>query len=339
MGAEPSSRLEGNIPCGWLPLSHIESVLSTKNLELVAICDPDENKMKRFKQHYQIKNGYTNYEELIKVHKPTFITIATRTHVRKSIIDFAIKEGVKLIYAEKPLCNSLKEAVEIIKKLDDNHVKMCYGVNRRYHAIYRKAKWLVANGAIGELKEIYIENGLSNLFWTHPHSADMLIYFAGTTQIEAIQGLCKFNYEAKPSDLLIDDDPLIDHAFIKFNNGINGVITNTLGISVRLCGTKGNLAIHGDGKFLEYYTGEGYFYQHHRINESNSESATQNVMKEMCDGYLMSQSMPISHDEIYAGMCMLFGIVQSSLHSGSMIKPAEINTDRIITGKAGAFYA
>ena len=62
MGAEPSSRLEGKIPNGWLPISHVEAILSTPGLELVALCDQDEHKLERFKTLYKIENGYSDQQ-------------------------------------------------------------------------------------------------------------------------------------------------------------------------------------------------------------------------------------------------------------------------------------
>ena len=37
MGAEPSKRLEGKVPAGWLPISHAEAILSIERLKLEAI--------------------------------------------------------------------------------------------------------------------------------------------------------------------------------------------------------------------------------------------------------------------------------------------------------------
>ena len=126
MGAEPSKRLEDVLPDGWLPISHAEAMISTPGIELVALCDADAEKVERFKKHYSILNGYTDYKKMIDEIKPDFLSVATRTSVRKEIIEYAANNGVKAIYAEKPLCNSLTECDQILSLLEEKKVISCF---------------------------------------------------------------------------------------------------------------------------------------------------------------------------------------------------------------------
>ena len=338
MGAEPSVRLANKIPEGWLPISHVEAIKSLSELELSAICDTEQSKVDRFTALYGIEKGYIDYRKLLEEIKPQFLSIATRTVIRKEIISAAVTNGVKYIYAEKPLCNSVKEAQEIMQLLSIHDVKLAYGVNRRYHYLYRKAKQLVADGEIGALKEIHIENGYSNLMWTHPHSADLLLFFANTTEIDYLQGRCTFNSRYRSDDIYIDDDPYIEHAYIKFKNGVQGIINNASGIDVRLCGTNGNLTIHGDGKFISLNKGSSYFYESYFIQEEPNISATVTAIKELIHA-IDSDQMSILPQEITTGLMILSGIVQSSLNNSILLRTEEINKQIIITGKLGKFFA
>lgn len=339
MGAEPSSRLEGKIPNGWLPISHVEAILSTPGLELVALCDQDEHKLERFKTLYKIENGYSDYKNLFDEIRPEFLSIATRTSIRKDIIINAVENGVRLIYAEKPLCNSVAECEDILALLKKHQIIIGYGVNRRYHYLYRKAKQLIYDGLIGDLKEIHVEHGYGNLLWSHPHSVDILLFFAATCEFQYVQGKCNFSSSYNAQDLYIDDDPFIEHAFIKFCNGVQGVITSSGGTNVRLCGTKGNITIHGDGKFLECYYGTEYFYDRLVIDEEPGRSATETVFSELINAYYSDSEVPISPEEILAGHLISTGIVQSSLNNGSLLKSVDISKNITVTGKLGDFYA
>lgn len=337
MGAEPSARLTNKIPEGWLPISHIEALQSLSEIDLIALCDADQNKVERFTNLYDIKKGYTDFKKMLSEVKPDFLSIATRTSIRKEIISDAVANGIKYIYAEKPLCNSVKEAQEIMQLLAKHDIRLAYGVNRRYHYLYRKAKQLVAKGVIGQLKEIHIENGYSNTMWTHPHSADLLLFFSDTTELAYIQGKCNFASTYQANDTLIDEDPYIEHAYIKFKNGIQGIINNASGTDVRLCGTKGNLTIHGDGKFISCFKGEGYFYDTSFIHEEQHSSATMNAIHELVT--CRDEPPPILPHEIIGGLFILTGIIQSSLNNGVLLHSDEINSDIVITGKLGSLYA
>jgi scyllo-inositol 2-dehydrogenase (NAD+) len=337
MGAEPSLRLYNNIPEGWLPISHIEALLSIPEIEIVGICDIDKIKVNKYCEIYGIKNGYTDYEEMLSVNSPELVCIATRTLIRKEIIYSSSKYGAKFIYAEKPLCNSLKDVKEVIKFINKNNICLFYGVNRRYHYMYRKAKSLILKGEIGELKEIHIENGLTNLMWSHPHSTDLLVYFSNSTEIDYIQAKCIFDKNNVINDVYIDDDPLVEHVFLKFKNGIKGIINNASGINLRLCGTKGNLTVHSDGKMISCFKGDEYFNDITYFHEVTNESATVIALKELIstNGTYNKTILP---DEIICGFEILTGIIQSSMNNSVLIKRSDINDEIFISGKFGFFF-
>lgn len=339
MGAEPSERLDNVVPSGWLPISHAEAILNTPGLDLVSLCDINSAKITKYKKMYGVSRGYTNYKKLIIEDKPDFLGIATRTIIRKDIIEFAVCNGVKMIYAEKPLCNSLTQCYRIISLLKENKINFGLGVNRRYHEVYNQARKIVNEGEIGELLEIIIENGYSNLFWTHPHSVDMILFFAQSTKIESISGICSSLPLTLNNYGVIDLDPLVEHAHFNFTNGIRATILKSRGCNVRLSGTKGNLTIHGDGKFIEIYKGKDYYYNRKIIRFDCAVSATVNAFSNLVNSYLKIAEPSITLEEIEVGMIMLVGIVQSSLNNGAKLFPNQIDQNIFITGRTGEFYA
>lgn len=337
MGAEPSSRLEGKIPEGWLPISHIESIITTDGLDLLGVCDANEERSIRMAEYYSVKDSFTEYEELIRIVKPEFLSIATRTKGRSEIIKAACESGTKIIYAEKPLCNSLKECDEIMESVAKHKVRLGYGVNRRYHSVYRKALALLNSGEFGELCEITVEHGHSTLFWTHPHSTDIILFFAGSTDLLTLQGNCSFGSDYSPENhLFIDADPLIDSAFFTFKNGISATITKGIGFNTRLSCSKGMITIYSDGESLEIRSGYGYRGDVRKVSVNTPRSATQTAFSELID---LTLPAPISLNEIRTGLLMLNGVVYSSLHEGRRISPDEVPLDMVITGKSGNFYA
>ena len=210
MGAEPSKRLEGKVPAGWLPISHAEAILSIERLKLEAICDTNESRVHEISKIYNVDKVFTNYQDLLDNEHIDFLCIATRTGERCEIIRYAISKGIKFIYFEKPVSRSISECVSILELAQLNNVVLGYGVNRRYNDVYRYAKDLIKSGELGDLIQINIEAGRTNLFWSHPHSTDMILFFADSTELEYIQGSCRFQNNYIPeSNLYIDDDPIM----------------------------------------------------------------------------------------------------------------------------------
>lgn len=340
MGAEPSVRLKNILPEGWLPVSHAESLLAQKNIELVALCDNDEERLSRLGDHYGVENLFTDAKKLIDEMKPDFLCIATRTMGRTDIIRYACKNGVSILYVEKPISRSIADCKSAIDSCVKNNVLLGYGVNRRYHSTYRKAKSIVDSGLLGSLKEITIEHGSSTLLWSHPHSADLILFFSGNTEIEYIQGSCLFSKDYVPNDeMLVDDDPIIESAFLKFKNGVYATITQTGGLNVRLACEKGIVSVYGDGEALEVKRGDSYFNHTENVKLNFSQGATVTAFRELISSLQENTPVPITPEEILANMMILTGIVYSSNNKGKKIALSEIPEELIITGKSGIFYA
>jgi len=344
MGAEPSKRAEGDVPNGWLPLTHLEAMLTNPQLSVQAICDIDRAKCERFSSHYNIRQFFTDYKELLDKMRPEFISIATRTENRLDIINEALDKDVRGIYCEKPFSRNIGTAKKVLERAERQNVKIGYGTNRRYVNIYRQAKELIHSGELGAITEITIENGNGQLLWVHPHSTDLLLFLADTTDIEFIQGRCTFSDETPTaSNGVIDDDPYVDHAFFKFKNGMNGIINKTGGFNTRIGCTRGLVTIYSNGFMMEVRKSApsevSYFNVTKQVLAEPSASGTQNAFNEMIRALDGEEKMPISPLEILRGMQMLFGIVQSSLNNGRPIRIEDIDDSIIITGRTGTLYA
>ncbi|MCW7493152.1 Gfo/Idh/MocA family protein [Leptospira soteropolitanensis] len=340
MGAEPSSRLEGKVPAGWLPISHLEAIQSICDLTLEAICDLNESRMGEIAEIYEVDKKFTNYKELLDQEKIDFLCIATRTGERSEIISYAISKGTKYIYFEKPVSRSISECDSIIELARQNNVVLGYGVNRRYNDVYRFAKDFIKSGELGKLMQITIEAGRSNLLWSHPHSTDLILFFADSVDLEYIQGTCSFQDGYLPeNNSYIDDDPIIENAYYLFKNGIQAGINLTGGFNVRLGCSKGILTIYGDGSYIEIKSGSGYFTNHKIIDFIPRSSATINAFRDMVYSKNDTARLPITPEEIRIGLLMLIGTLQSSLYGGKRISVDQVNHELIVTGRSGNSYA
>lgn len=344
MGAEPYSRVKGDLPIGWNPISHAESMLSIPEINLVGLCDSDIDKCKKFSKLYNVGKYSTDYKELIEIIKPQIISVATRTQIRPDILNAAIHNDVKAIYCEKPLCNSIRDAENLIEKIKNKSIIMAYGTMRRYMPMFLKAREIINSGEIGELNEITIENGLSPLLWTHPHSTDLILFFAGNTDLDYVQGICNFSNGIPSLDeKIIDDDPLIEHAVFHFNNGVKGIIGKAKGFNVRIACSKGVLTIYGNATLMEVrkYSKEepNYFNHVEQIPAWHCSSGTQLAFQEIINALKNNGTSPSPPEQILTGFKMLFAVVHSSLHEGKKVRFEEIDKDLFITGRTGQFYA
>lgn len=341
MGAEPSSRIL-EIPEGWLPLSHAEAMQSTPGIDLVALCDVDPGRTERFATHYRVNRTFADYTTAITAVKPDIVSIATRTAERKKIIEIAVDNGVKGIFAEKPLARSVGDCRAILALLEKHDAKIVYGAARRAMATYRRAKEIAWSGEYGKVQTITIEFGRSPLLWSHPHSADLILYYSGGSPLAEVSGSCYIDPGARSGDT-VDFDPIIETAFFNFENGISATITQTRGMNVRIGCEKGIITIHGDGEYIEVNKSgatPAYFVEREDIRVEAVKSGAQALFADLYASIVEKRPVrSITPGEILTGTQMLVGVVGSSLLGSVKLSLARIPDNLIITGRSGNLYA
>ena len=343
MGAAPANRLEGIAPPGWLPMSQAACLHQLPGVELAAMCDTNANVLERAGVLYGVKALYSDYSRLLAELRPDLVSIATRTPGKSEIIECAIRHGVRGIYVEKPLANSLRACRASLGSATRAGVKLAYGVNRRYHATYREARRMIAEGIIGELREITIEHGHGQLLWAHPHSTDLILFFAGTATPIAVQATLESATFVRAGPEHIDSDPRIDHAYFTFDGPLTATISRAGGLNVRLAGTKGNLAVLADGESirldLEGGKSAGYFLERSSLRHQPSGGATLTALGELIQAIQTGGAAPIASNDILQGTAMLLGCAYSHLQGNCPVTLADIPEDLVVTGRTGNSFA
>jgi len=335
------------LPPGWLPYSHLEAI--QKNIDLYRrpiFCDQNNDNLRKIQSTLGGGGYYENYEALLEQEKPDIVSIATRAKGRVEIIRSAINNGVKGFYIEKPIARSMLEVGLIKEMLLAGEAKISYGTQRRFMSLYRKVKKIIDDDLLGEVKQIHIGFGKAPLFWVHPHSIDMMFYYANSTHVESVQAsLTTKNSDI--NDLVEDSDPIVNYAVINFSNGIQGIIsseTSISGMNVAISGEKGNIYIFSNGSKCEMH--EKYFfndcsYPTMKVTDISNESemsGTYNSFRELGLSVKDNKVSPYSIDEIENAMAVLIGLYESSIRGGIKFDPKDVRKSLYITGRIGNLY-
>src|SRR3989344_5710196 len=205
-----TKRVPGEIsPASEFPVNHCAAIRATPGVELTAVCDLNLELAKKAGKLHKVKNIYADFKKMIAEQSPDLITIATRTAGRPDIIIYAANHGIKGMHIEKPLAINLADAKKAVRALQKNRVAVSYGTTRRYSPVCRQAKQLIQSGRLGKLNKIILEFGKSFLMWTHPHSIDLINYFAGNSEVAYAQSSFKFD-KKDVNNKKIDLDPVLD---------------------------------------------------------------------------------------------------------------------------------
>ena len=344
MGAYTRPEQEYSMPKGWIPHNHAAAIRATENINLVALSDVSEKELQAAAIRHDVQSVYTDYRDMLKEKALDIISVATRTDVRPEIIKDAIAAGVKGIHAEKPLCQSVKQAKEIMRLLQEREIAFTYGVYRRYIQVYQRAKKLCESGELGELWQVSVSFGKTQLLWNLPHVADLLLFFSGAKKADWVTGVVKFSDDSIISDGCVDDDPVVETATVMFENGVIGIINAAGGLSVKLSLSGGEITIGADGSWLEIsrpnkHIRTPYYYDRQTTISQPIKSAMQVAIEELRDQITVGLSPSIALDEIIEAQRLLYAVVLSELNGGDRFSVADVPDEFIITGRTGDLFA
>ena len=164
--------------------------------ELVGVCDIDAARADDAAKRFGVP-AYYSVAELLAGARPTMVSVATAgeeygSDHHKPAVE-ALNAGVHVL-CEKPICNRIGPAVEMVETAERRGV--CFGVNlnHRFTPAARLAKQWVEQGRIGHQlfmnMSMWIKNPRETSPWfqikaLHPHTVDIMRYYAG--DIEAVQ--------------------------------------------------------------------------------------------------------------------------------------------------------
>ncbi len=168
----PSDQIQlGFIGTGKQGLGLGKRFSALDSARIVASCDVDQQKLKRFQTEiqkiYAKANGSTAYQgiatyvdftELVNDDQVDAVVIATpdHWHALQSII--ALNAG-KDVYCEKPLAHTIEEGRAMVDAARKNGKILQTGSMQRSRETFRKACELVQNGYLGEISKVLVNVG------------------------------------------------------------------------------------------------------------------------------------------------------------------------------------
>jgi len=249
----------GRIGCGFDDdpkrkniATHAKAYQILPNTELVALCDIDEKKLEEYGKKFNV-NTYLDYKELFSTEKIDILSICTLNFTHLPIIEEGLRRkeqmGLKAIFCEKPIADSLGNAQKIIDLCEKNKVLLIIDHQRRFDPFHNNVRDYIRSGKLGKIQQatFYYSAGISN---TGTHVFDLLRFFLGE-----VDWVSAFKSEIISPN---ESDPNLD-GFVKFKNG--GIcslqacsVKDYMLFELDILGTKGRIKILNSGFRCEYYS-------------------------------------------------------------------------------------
>jgi len=233
----------GIIGMGNMGSDHAKKLINgtVMEVELTAVSDMDEKRIKASKMYLPDTLGYFNSpEELIDSGLCEAVIIATPHYDHPRLAIQAFNKGLHVL-CEKPAGVYTKQVREMNEKAQESGVVFCMMFNQRTNPMYRKMRELVQGGELGAIKRVnwiitdwyrtqaYYDSGSWRATWAGegggvlinqcPHNIDLLQWICGMPS--KVRAFC---HEGKWHDIEVEDDVT---AYLEFPNGSTGVFVTT----------------------------------------------------------------------------------------------------------------
>jgi predicted dehydrogenase len=218
MGAFIDNEVIGS-PSTLLPYSHAAGYEASARTDLVAGSDLRLDVLEQFGTRYEVapEHLYTDYREMIRREQPDIVSIATQPEQRAEVMLFAIENGVKALYPEKPFCASMDEAKRVVEAVEKNGVVLNMGTNRRWHPGFHAMRRAIESGELGGLNTL-ISYSSGTLFNMSSHWFDLFLFLAGDPPVAWVQAYLPKGDRQIVGDEVVED-PLAQGT-IAFESGV-----------------------------------------------------------------------------------------------------------------------
>lgn len=148
----------GIIGTGMIFTRHYNGIMASKDAELAAICDSNEEALMKKGAEVGLDSSrlFTDYEEMFDSGLIDAVSICTPNNTHVKMAKAAIKRGIHFAM-EKPVgvnYEEVKELNEIVKK---SNVKNMICFTYRFKSAARFVRDIIKNGDIGDIYHVYVE--------------------------------------------------------------------------------------------------------------------------------------------------------------------------------------
>ena len=327
----------GVIGCGSIAQHrHIPEYLANQNVELVAVCDINEERVNEIAEKYEVE-AYTNYEELVSSGIVDVVSVCTPNYLHAPISIAALNAGLHVL-CEKPMATSKQEAEAMIAAAKESGKKLMIAHNQRFVPSHQRARQLIASGEIGKIysfrtafghggPEGWSVDGKDSWFFEKEkafvgamgdlgvHKTDLVRYVLG----EEITEVGSFVETSAKAFADVDDNAV---CILKTENGIIGTLAASWAYvskednSTIIYGEKAILRLEDDPSnslVVQYANGDVVNYQLGKIQSNDAGGQrTTHVINHFVDAVVHNQEPLVPGEEGLKSLAVILAALQSN---------------------------
>lgn len=132
---------------------HVPNTLLSEYAELVAIADPNPQRLEYFKKKLESHriNFYVDYREMFQKESMDAVIVAVPNTLHAEISIAALESG-RNVLVEKPMATNSQEALKMIETAKKSKKILMVNHSQRFFPHHQKAKEIVQSGILGEIR-------------------------------------------------------------------------------------------------------------------------------------------------------------------------------------------
>jgi len=202
---------------GHLGKFHLNNWLEIPDVEVVGFFDPNDATANEIATQYGLKR-YDSEEELIETCDA--IDVVSPTHFHFSTCEKAIRKG-KHVFVEKPMANTIEEAEQLVKLVQESNIKLQVGHVERFNPAFLAIRDF-------KLSPMFIE--VHRLAQFNPRGTEVsVILDLMIHDIDAVLSIVKSDVKhiSASGVAVMTDTPDIANVRIEFDNGCVANLTSS----------------------------------------------------------------------------------------------------------------
>jgi len=153
--------------------------------QVVAVADEDPKGRAAAAKRLKAPKAYSDYRQMLEKERPQIVSVAPRWLDCHRDMVVACAEFGCHVFLEKPMCQSLEQADEMIAALEKRNLKLAIAHQTRYSPALKHVKKIIADGKLGDILELRgrgkedRRGGGEDLMVLGTHVMDLMRFFCG----------------------------------------------------------------------------------------------------------------------------------------------------------------
>jgi len=156
--------------------------------QVAAVADVDAKGRTAAAKRLKAPRAYADYRDMLEKERPQIVSVAARWLDCHRDMVLACAEFGCHVFLEKPMCQTLEQADEMIAALEERNLKLAIAHQTRYSPSLRHVQRAIADGVLGDIVELRgrgkedRRGGGEDLMVLGTHVMDLMRLFAGDPQ-------------------------------------------------------------------------------------------------------------------------------------------------------------